>query len=374
MSDTKPQAEVCLLASAASWIEGSAIQQLRKMSDLPGMKLVVGLPDLHPGKVSPIGAAMAAEGYLYPTLVGNDIGCGIGLWQTSLGANRPKVEAWAGRLRGLEEPWEGDATRWLADRNIDPGGMEESLGTIGGGNHFGELQMVERVENAGRFAELGFSSESVYLLVHSGSRALGEAVLRDHIARFGGEGLADGTAESSAYFQRHEHARAWALANRELIALRMLHGLNATGRRILDICHNWAERCRIGGRDCWLHRKGAAPSTQGPVVIPGSRGSYSYLVCPRPAGERSAYSLAHGAGRKWSRTDARERLDKRYRVKDLTRTELGSVVICEDKDLLYEEAPQAYKKVAAVIDDLVREDLVEVVAVLRPLVTYKVRR
>jgi len=95
---------------------------------------------------------------------------------------------------------------------------------------------------------------------------------------------------------------------------------------------------------------------------------------PKEPGEQSAYSLAHGAGRKWSRTDSRAKLEKRYTAKDLTRTELGSQVICEDKALLYEEAPQAYKNITIVIDDLVRAGLAEIVAILRPVVTYKVRR
>ena len=78
--------------------------------------------------------------------------------------------------------------------------------------------------------------------------------------------------------------------------------------------------------------------------------------------------------RKWTRSDCRGRLEKRYTYKDLLRTELGSLVICEDKDLLYEEAPQAYKNVSVVIEDLVHEGLAEVIGILRPLITYKVRR
>lgn len=109
-------------------------------------------------------------------------------------------------------------------------------------------------------------------------------------------------------------------------------------------------------------------------MIPGSRGAFSYLVLPVDAGERSCYSLAHGAGRKWARTDSRARLEKRFTAKDLTRTDLGSHVICEDRELLYGEAPQAYKNITVVIDDLVREGLVQIVAQLRPVVTYKVRR
>ena len=86
-----------LIASSRNWIEGAAVQQLEKTASLPGMRLAVGLPDLHPGKGSPIGAAFAVEGYLYPALVGNDIGCGIGLWRTELSAKKlrcPRARPW----------------------------------------------------------------------------------------------------------------------------------------------------------------------------------------------------------------------------------------------------------------------------------------
>ena len=164
------QAEVRVLASANNWIEGTAEQQLKKTAGLPGMRLAVGLPDLHPGKGSPIGAAFAVEGRLYPALVGNDIGCGIGTWQTSLRASKVRRETWADKLRRLDEPWDGDAGAWLAERGIAASGFEHSLGTIGGGNHFAELQVIERVENADAFGKAGLTEEQVYLLVHSGSR------------------------------------------------------------------------------------------------------------------------------------------------------------------------------------------------------------
>lgn len=350
------------------------MQQLEKTARLPGMRLAVGLPDLHPGKGSPIGAAFAVEGWVYPALVGNDIGCGIGLWSTSLRAAKVKREAWAEKLRKLDGAWEGESSQWLAARHVEPSGFEETLGTIGSGNHFAELQSVERVENEAEFARAGLSTEWVCLLVHSGSRGLGESILRAHTERFGAEGLAEDSSEAASYLRRHEHAVRWAGANRELVALRMLERLGASGSNLLDVCHNSVERKQFRGRSFWLHRKGAAPSTEGMVVVPGSRGAFSYLALPREPREHSAFSLAHGAGRKWARSDSRGRLEKRFTAKQLTRTSLGSVVICEDKDLLYEEAPQAYKNIAVVIDDLAREGLVEVVAVLRPLVTYKVRR
>jgi len=141
----KETPEVRLFASPNSWIEGAAVQQLENTALLPGMRLAVGLPDLHPGKGSPIGAAFAVEGWLYPALVGADIGCGIGLWRTELSARKLKREAWADRLRNLDNAWDGDAREFLAARGIEPSGYEHSLGTIGSGNHFAELQAIESI-------------------------------------------------------------------------------------------------------------------------------------------------------------------------------------------------------------------------------------
>lgn len=360
-----------LIASQRNWIEGAAVQQLEKTAALPGMRLAVGLPDLHPGKGSPIGAAFAVDGWLYPSLVGSDIGCGIAVWKTDLPARAGKREAWADRLRDLEGPWGGDAAAFLASRGVEPCGFEHSLGTIGSGNHFAELQMIDGMTQVDT---PGLSRDAVYLCVHSGSRGFGEAILREHVERFGAGGLESETEDAGKYLNFHDHAKRWATANRELIARRMLDRLRADGERVLDVCHNQVEHRAVGACGCWIHRKGAAPSTDGPVLIPGSRGALSYLVSPKAAGEQSAYSIAHGAGRKWSRSDSRGRLEKRYSVKDLTRTELGGYVICENKELLYEEAPQAYKNIAVVIQDLVDAGLVDVLASLKPLVTYKVRR
>lgn len=367
---THESGEVRVFASPNSWIEGSAVQQLQKTATLSGMRLAVGLPDLHPGKGSPIGAAFITEGWIYPALVGNDIGCGIGLWRTDLSASRIKREVWAERLRNLDDRWHGDTAGFLTARGVALSEHEDSLGTIGGGNHFAELQAIERVVNGDAFQKLGLAMDAVYLCVHSGSRGFGEAILQDHAAKFGAGGLPAGGNDCAYYLSRHNHAQGWAAANRELIAIRLCDCLRTSWTRVLDICHNSVER--VG--EAWVHRKGAAPSTNGAVVIPGSRGAFSYLVSPKEPGEHSAFSLAHGAGRKWSRSESRARLEKRFSVRDLSRTDLGSHVVCEDRDLLYEEAPQAYKNIEVVIGDLVTAGLAELVAVLKPLVTYKVRR
>lgn len=362
--------EVRLIASPNNWIEGTAVQQLKTTASLPGMRLAVGLPDLHPGKGSPIGAAFLTDGWIYPTLVGNDIGCGIGLWRTSLSAKGIKRETWADRLRNLDRAWDGEVQEHLDSRGIQVSGHEKSLGTIGSGNHFAELQAIESITNSQECEKLGIARDAIYLCVHSGSRGFGESVLRQHVTQFAAAGLRAGSKEATQYLARHDHAKRWASANRELIAMRIFDRLQTHGVPIIDICHNSVERTG----EQWVHRKGAAPSTEGTVVIPGSRGAFSYLVLPKEPSERSAFSLAHGAGRKWSRSDSRGRLEKRFSVKDLVRTELGSYVICEDKELLYEEAPQAYKNIMIVIDDLVKEGLIDVIAILKPVVTYKVRR
>ena len=87
-----------------------------------------------------------------------------------------------------------------------------------------------------------------------------------------------------------------------------------------------------------------------------------------------AFSIAHGAGRKWKRSDVRGRLQNNFKVKDLEITTLGSKVICKSRDLLYEEAPQAYKNIDVVINDMVEAGMIDVIASFRPLITYKTRR
>lgn len=88
----------------------------------------------------------------------------------------------------------------------------------------------------------------------------------------------------------------------------------------------------------------------------------------------SLWSLAHGAGRKWRRSDSKARLQGRYRPEDLYKTALGSWVICENRQLLYEEAPEAYKPIEQIVSALQEAQLLELVAELRPVISYKTRR
>jgi release factor H-coupled RctB family protein len=156
--------------------------------------------------------------------------------------------------------------------------------------------------------------------------------------------------------------------------MRFASKLGAEVECVWDGCHNSITRHESDDEVVWIHRKGAVVVDNEFVVIPGSRGSLSYVVKPTGDGDSHAWSLAHGAGRKWSRSEARQRMRERFSVSELAQTRLGGRVICEERDLLYEEAPAAYKNIEAVIQDLVDAGLVSVIATFQPLLTYKTRK
>lgn len=370
---------VRLFTTDKSWIEGTALAQLSHTARLSGMVLAAGLPDLHPGKGIAVGAAFVARGLIYPTLAGNDIGCGMSFWATDLVACKLKLDRIEKRLHGLEHRWDGDLAPWRDRFGLPPSLSDAGLGTIGGGNHFAELQVVDEVRDAAAFARLGLDKASAALLIHSGSRGLGQDIFREQVERHGADPLAEESDAARHYLARHAHATRFARANRALIAHRLAVELGAEARCVSDVAHNMVSREDFEGAPAWFHRKGAASTRealeQGALMIPGSRGTPSFLVRARTEhAEDAAWSLAHGAGRRWQRGYAKSRLSHKYRVEDLARTELGGRVICEDRELLYDEAPQAYKDIAQVIADLEAAGLIETIAVYRPVLTYKVRR
>jgi release factor H-coupled RctB family protein len=363
-----------------SYVDPVSVTQLKATAGMRGMIRVVGMPDLHPGLKFPVGAAFVTEGWIHPPLIGGDIGCGMAVFRIpALRArdvdSESDIRKLAERLVGIEGAWpegEGDVqtflSGYLSPREIaQVAKWESSLGTIGGGNHFAELQQITTSTTT------DFTVDEVVLVVHSGSRGLGKQILEESEEEYEAD-----SAWGREYLRKHDVACRWAKANRDLIALRFLRRLvnkpalsidEITPHKILDIWHNNIEPGQDG---TFIHRKGAAPSTTNLVIIPGSRGTLSAYVKPIPTAA-TAYSLAHGAGRAQSRTAVHKKLAKRYKPDELRRTKLEGWVVCEDRELIYEEAPEGYKEIEPVIQDLVEEGACEVVAWGMPRISYKVR-
>lgn len=380
-----------VIAGDGLWLEDAAFQQLKTTSQLDGMTRVVGLPDLHPGRGYPVGASFFSVGRFYPALVGNDIGCGMALWQTDIAQSKVKLDKLDKQIGNLDSGI--DDAEWSLLENLDSSwparlaGLESalkaaglstshlgSLGTIGGGNHFMEVQVIDAVHDDVTLASTPLKTKMLQLLVHSGSRGLGQVILRSHVDEFSHNGLVDGSDAARAYIAQHDAACLYAAVNRAAVAARVMQRVRCEASPVLDIHHNTVVPAQFDSKSGWLHRKGATPSDQGLVMLPGSRDDYSYLLKPvTSAGDLSLNSLAHGAGRKWQRADCKGRLFKLATPDQLTRTSFGGRVICQDKALIYEEAPQAYKSVDSVLGSLVGAGLVEVVSRSRPVLTYKTR-
>lgn len=369
-------AKVKLLYSERTWVAPEALPQLRKASELPGMEYVAAMPDLHPGTGSPGGAAFVSRGLIHPKLIGGDIGCGMLLCVTNLDA-RASAKRFADRMANIDGAWEGDPSPVMDRQGVSANGFEAALGTIGGGNHFAELQVVQSLVDEPSSTELGLTKSKVVLLVHSGSRGFGQSVLNRYNAEQRGEPLDPLSTTGQAYLAGHEQAVRYARANRAIIAMRVAERLGGELSPLLDLPHNFLEQKATDAGPVWIHRKGAPPADRGLVVIPGSRSSFSYLVRPLGSGQMNAFSLAHGAGRKVSRSQCEEKFgrlspDELRRPRD-KKTGIDNLVICENRELLRQEHGKAYKDIEQVIEDLATLGLLEIVAVFKPILTYKTR-
>ena len=323
-----------IITNQKNWMESTAIEQLKHISDYKGVINAVGLPDLHGGR-SPVGIAVKTEGFIYPYLIGGDIGCGMGLFDTGIALRKFKQEKWTARLNYIREL--GDIP---AGNPYDEDSPITDLGTIGGGNHFAEFQKIETVYDAARAAKL--ENNTVMLLVHSGSRAYGQRIMNQFANE---DGYDADSAEAAEYLKYHDHAVLWAQRNRIVVANKLIGwlGFGGEAKTIIDCAHNYIEKTGNG----YIHRKGATSSLNGLIVIPGSRGTLTYIVKPGGDCEKSLYSLSHGAGRKWARSLCKSRVKNKYDRDTIRRTDLKSSVVCHDTDLLYQEAPEAYKDIMA---------------------------
>lgn len=471
-SDINSDCPVEVLAENA-FVDSLSITQLETTArTLPGIIHAVGQPDLHPGTKFPIGSVFVSRGWIHPPLIGGDIGCGMAWYKTKL--SRAQVEGDKGRkiaekLRGLEGPWRTQKTRetWLQTENGANGSAGEewdtALGTVGAGNHFAEVQVVE--ESIMKDASSGVSDSQhelhegeVVLLVHSGSRGYGSSILRHFTKNGGRNSIAEDDPVAKEYLEAHDRACVWASRNRDLIALRFLAclepgdgswdlGINSNdpipgntildtrqavqSRKVVSIHHNNVERTSwppsagsskdgdiptaLTGLDIkdsgivYIHRKGAAP-THNPLTnlplsilpLPGSRATPTLILHPmfnssNAYGHTNALSLAHGAGRALSRAKAATYIAEKYggKADNLLRGDFvkadkkgdkqlgdgtgrdvngGCWVVCEEKALVWEEAPEAYKDVWDVGEDLIKRGCAERWGWCRGRVSYKVRK
>ncbi|MGB0928633.1 MAG: RNA ligase RtcB family protein [Pikeienuella sp.] len=348
--------------TANAWIDGRAEDQLSHIANWRGVRKIAAFPDLHPGKFGPVGCAVLSD-RIYPQLIGNDIGCGMSLFALDLPHRKFKLDKAARRIRALDEPTAGRFTERLEISGLPGDLFPDALGTIGGGNHFCEVQKLSEPVDG-----WGLDATITYLLVHSGSRGLGEATLRAVPANTM-DGLEPDCDETKRYIAGHDAAVQWAKLNRRIIAESAADALRADLRLITDSPHNILTQTTDG----WLHRKGAAMA-DGLTPLAGSRATASYLV--EPLGNSDALaSLAHGAGRRYDRASMHGRVrGKRSDLIAMCRTAFGGRVICEDRDLLIEEAPAAYKSAESVVSDLEATGVARKIATLTPLLTFKKTR
>jgi tRNA-splicing ligase RtcB len=439
-----------------------SIEQAMNVACLPG---IVGrslaMPDIHQGYGFPIGGVAATsmlEGVISPGGVGFDINCGVRLLATNLhrGAARDQVQekmrelvnqlfrdvptgagsqgpipcssqdldsvletgsAWmvehgygeAADIEFCEESGQmdgADASK-VSDRAKQRGRTQ--LGTLGSGNHFLEVQYVERVLDEDAAAAFGLAEEQVVVLIHCGSRGLGHQVCTDYLKTMNeamrryGITLPDRqlacvparSKEGEAYLGAMAAAANFAWANRQAIthaargSFAKVFGADCDLRVVYDVAHNIAkrERHRVNGgavEEVLVHRKGATRSFPAdspyipdayravgqPVLIPGSMGTASYvLVGTELAMDETFGTVCHGAGRALSRTAAKRGRDVRTETRKLE--EQGIILRSDTRDGILEEIPEAYKDIDAVVNVVHNAGLAKKVARLRPMGVIK---
>jgi len=291
----KPEgcAPITKLFSSSAWIEGQAEEQLRQVASWPGMLSVAAFPDLHPGRHGPVGAAFMAD-RIYPQLVGPDIGCGMALFRLSLPRRKLRLDKVGKKMGILDDALDQDEARAFLDELSIPSSAEfsQGLGSIGGGNHFCEIQEVVSAD-AARGSSL--SRGDLCLLIHTGSRGHGYGVFRSLEEQWA-EGFSPDSPHGKEYITRHNEAVQWARVNRLAVASRIAEALRTDIELVTDAAHNTVQHHQDG----WLHRKGAAAPDCGLAPLAGSRDDYSYLMEVQD-NPQALWSTSHGAGRRYDR-------------------------------------------------------------------------
>lgn len=390
------------ILSWAGELEPQVERQVKNIASLPFVfKHVAVMSDAHLGKGACVGSVVATEGAIIPSCVGVDIGCGMIAVKTKFtasdlpdnlekirrgierriplgagGANeRPDLKA----MEFMKKTLKGNGSQahpseyLLNDESLKKRALRQ-FGSLGSGNHFIEICLDE--------------NQQVWLMLHSGSRGVGNVLANKHIDKAKSilkkqsielpdpdlAYLKSGSHEFDCYIQDLLWCQKYALQNREEMMDRVLtelsyslHGEGGHEKEIeverINCHHNFTQMENHFGKNLWVTRKGAIQAREGQMgIIPGSMGTKSYIV--RGKGDPFSYeSCSHGAGRKFSRHEARRRLT----MQDFDREMKG--VECRRSATLIDELPSAYKDIDQVMED--QKDLVEVTAALKQIISVK---
>jgi len=370
-------------------MEEGALEQAKNLANLPFLyKWVAIMPDSHQGYGMPIGGVIATYNVIIPHAVGSDVGCGMSVAELPL-----TVEELSPHLRdvlqgirelvpvGFNNHEVAQESMWMPDIGINDLPIADAnykrafkqVGTLGGGNHFIELQADE--------------DGKVHVMLHSGSRNLGYQVAK-HYNKVAIElnerwhssvpkewelaFLPIGTEEARNYINEMKYCVEFAKCNRGLMMHNILSVLSLNLDRdfmnaeTINIAHNYATLESHFGKNVWVHRKGATSAKEGELgIIPGSQGTKSYIV--RGKGNKDSFmSCSHGAGRKMGRKQAKRELNLEEEQRKLDEQGiLHSIRGVGDLD----EATGAYKDINVVMEN--QADLVDIVKELRPLAVVK---
>ncbi|MGH7308118.1 MAG: RtcB family protein [Candidatus Rokuibacteriota bacterium] len=425
----------------------ASLEQLANGATLPGIvKAALAMPDIHQGYGLPVGGVVATDaerGVVSPGAIGFDINCGVRLLRTDLdvealhaslptlvdalyagiptgvGSKSPVAlsagelgramtggAAWAvergwGDREDLQHLESGGALPGADPEHVSERALERGrrqLGTLGSGNHFLEVQVVDEIYETAAAERLGVHQGQVTVMIHTGSRGLGHQVCTDYLKlteralRRYGISVPDrqlacapvDSEEARTYLGGMRAAANFAFANRQLLThwtreiIQRVTGF-APGRLaisvVYDVAHNIAkeETYDIDGRPRRLlvHRKGATRAFPGqPVLVPGDMGRYSFLLLGTEVAMRETFgSTCHGAGRLLSRTAAVKAARGRSISQELAAR--GVLARATGRDALAEEMPEAYKDVKDVVDVVHRFGISTRVARLRPLAVIK---
>ena len=371
--------------------DDKAREQIENLASLPFVHHHIALmPDCHGGMGMPIGGVLPTKDVVIPNAVGVDIGCGMCAVKTNIRARRLTEKILRKVImKGIREriPLGMDHHEEMQDEKYLPTGFDleklpvvvtnyksihHQVGTLGGGNHFIELQR----DDEGR----------LWIMIHSGSRNLGKQVgdFYNKKAKWLNElyyskveselmlpFLPLKTHEFNEYWDEMNYCIAFAKCNRQLMMERIKEVIVdalplAEFEPTIDIAHNYAAFENHFGANCIVHRKGAVRARVGEIgIIPGSQGTSSYIV--EGLGNADSFmSSSHGAGRVMSRTRAIKTLNLEDEIKKM---ESKGIVhsICSQRDL--DEAASAYKDIDQVI--ALETDLVKVITKLEPLAVIK---